>query len=76
MQWPYRTTVRFQSIEGIETRLDYWVSATNRQEAERVLTERLTSNEVFGYRLAGARAATKDEAAGINLPPDCVMLQA
>jgi hypothetical protein len=76
MQWPYRTTVRFQSADGIETRLDYWVSATNSQDAERVLKERLTSNEVFGYRLAGARAATKDEAAWINLPPNCVMLLA
>jgi hypothetical protein len=76
MQWPYKTSVRFQSFEGIESRLDYWVSAANGDEAERTLKERLTSNEVFGYRAAGARPATKDEAAWINLPPNCVMLLA
>jgi hypothetical protein len=56
--------------------LDYWVSATNSDEAERTLKERLTNNEVFGYRIAGARPATKNEAAWINLPPNCVMLLA
>ena len=66
MQWPYKTTVRFQSVEGIELRLDYWVSATNSDEAEWTLKERLISNELFGYRSAGVRPATKDEAAWIN----------
>ena len=76
MQWPYKTTVRFQSVEGIESRLGYWVSATDSDEAERTLKERLINNEVFGYRVAGARPATKNEAAWINLPPNCVMLLA
>jgi hypothetical protein len=76
MQWPYKTTVRFQSVEGSESRLDYWVSAANCDEAERRLKERLTNNEVIGYRVAGARPATNDEAAWINLPPNCVMLLA
>jgi hypothetical protein len=76
MQWPYKTTVRFQSVDGIESRLDYWVSATNSDEAERTLKERLTNNEVFGYRVAGARPATKSEATSVNLPPNCVMLLA
>ena len=76
MQWPYKTTVRFQSVEGIKSRLDYWVSATNSDEAERTLKERLINNELFGYRSAGVRPATKDEAAWINLPPNCVMLLA
>ena len=53
MQWPYKTTVRFESVEGIESRLDYWVSATDSEEAERTLKERLINNEVFGYRSAG-----------------------
>jgi hypothetical protein len=76
MQWPYKTTVRCQSVDGIESRLDYWVSATNSDEAERTLKDRLINNELFGYRSAGARPATKDEAAWINLPPNCVMLLA
>ena len=37
MQWPYKTTVRFESVEGIKSRLDYWVSATDSEEAERAL---------------------------------------
>jgi hypothetical protein len=76
MQWPYKTTVRFESLEGIESRLDYWVSASNSENAERTLKERFINNEVFGYRFAGARPATKDEAAWIDLPPNCVMLLA
>jgi hypothetical protein len=76
MQWPYKTTVRFQSFEGVESRLDYWVSATDSDEAERTLQDRLVSNEVVGYRISGARPATKDEAAWVNLPPNCVMLLA
>ena len=59
-----------------KSRLDYWVSATNSNEAERTLKERLINNEVFGYRFAGGRPATKDEAESINLPPNCVMLLA
>jgi hypothetical protein len=31
---------------------------------------------LFGYRSAGVRPATRDEAAWINLPPNCVMLLA
>jgi hypothetical protein len=76
MQWPYKTTVRFQGVEGTESRLHYWVSATNSAEAERALKERLLSNEVFGYRVADVRPATKDEAEWVNLPPNCVMLLA
>jgi hypothetical protein len=76
MQWPYKTTVRFQGVEGNESRLDYWVSATNSSEAERALKERLLSNEVFGYRVAAVRPATRDEAEWVNLPPNCVMLLA
>jgi hypothetical protein len=56
--------------------LDYWVSATNSDEAERRLKDRLINNELLGYRSAGARPATKAEAAWIDLPPNCVMLLA
>jgi hypothetical protein len=59
MQWPYKTTVRFQSFEGIESRLDYWVSATDSHEAERTLQDRLVSDEVFGYRISGRAAGNK-----------------
>jgi hypothetical protein len=50
------------------------VSASNRGDAERTLKERLLNNEVFGYRFSGARPATKDEAAWVNLAPNCVIL--
>ena len=76
MQWPYKTTVRFQGVGGMKPRLDYWVSATTSEEAERNLKHRLLNNEVFGYRVADVRPATKDEAEWINLPPNCVMLLA
>ncbi len=76
MQWPYKTTVRCQSTDGIESRLDYWVSATNSDEAERRLKDRLINNELLGYHSAGPRPATKAEAAWIDLPPNCVMLLA
>jgi hypothetical protein len=58
------------------SRLDYWVSATDSVEAERMLKARLIDHEVFGYRSARARPATKTEAAWINFPPNCVMLLA
>ena len=76
MQWPYKTTVRFQGVAGIELRLDYWVSATTSEEAARNLKHRLLNNEVFGYRVADVRPATPDEAEWVNLPPNCVMLLA
>jgi hypothetical protein len=76
MRWPYKNNCPVSKRRGSESRLDYWVSATNCDEAERRLKERLTNNEVIGYRVAGARPATKDEAAWINLPPNCVMLLA
>jgi hypothetical protein len=40
------------------------LGVTNSGEAEQGLKERLLSNEVFGYRVANARPATKDEAEG------------
>ena len=66
----------FKALKESEFHLDYWVSATTSEEAERNLKHKLLNNEVFGYRVADVRAATKDEAEWINLPPNCVMLLA
>ena len=75
MYWPFRTTVRFSgSHDESESRLDYLVSAVSGIEAKKELRRRLLSQEVFGYKIESAIAATKEEAARFMLPAGCVML--
>ena len=76
MQWRNKTAISFQGVEGSESRLDYWMSATNSGDAERTPKERLLRNEVFGNRGAAVAPAKKDEPEWVNLPPNCVMLLA
>ena len=76
MQWPFKTTVRFDNAEGTTVRLLYAVSATNTAEAKSELERRFLGQEVFGYTIEDAIAATGQEAAQLGLPNGCVMLLA
>jgi hypothetical protein len=58
MQWPNKA-VSFHGVEGSESRLDYWMSATNSGVAERTPKERSLTDEVFGNRSRRWRAGKK-----------------
>jgi hypothetical protein len=75
MQWPNKA-VSFHGVEGSESRLDYWMSATNSGVAERTPKERSLTDDVFGNRVAGGAPGKKHEAEWGNLPPNCLMLLA
>ena len=68
MQWPFKTTVRFAGRDGNPVRLQYAVSAASGSEAKSELERRLLGQEVFGYIIEDAVAATGQEAAQLNLP--------
>ena len=74
MYWPFKTTVRFQSRDGMEARLDYLVSAGNMVEAKNELQRRFVDEEIIGYKVESVVAATKEEAAAFLLPAGCIML--
>ena len=76
MPWPFKTTVRFDSSEGSTVRLQYAVSAVNSSHAKSELERRFLGQEVFGYIIENAVAATRSEAAELDLPTGCVMLLA
>ena len=68
MYRPFKTTVKFNSDDGREIRLQYLVSADNSIEAKCELERRFLSQEVFGYRIEEVVAATSEEAAIFKLP--------
>jgi hypothetical protein len=74
--WPFKTTVKFVNDDGNEIRLHYAVSAGDVSEAKSELEKRFLSLEVFGYKIEEIVAATKREAATLNLPAGCVVLLA
>jgi hypothetical protein len=76
MQWPFKTTVRFDGEQGSTTRLHYAVSAESASEAKSELERRFLGQEVFGYTIEHVVAATGHEAAQFELPNGCVMLLA
>ena len=70
MQWPFKTTVKFEGRDGHVVRLQYAVCAMSESELQR----RLLGQEVFGYTVEDIVAATGKEAAQLNLPDGCVQL--
>lgn len=74
MYWLFKTTVRFQSDDGIVSRLDYLVSAGNTIEAKCELESRFLSQEIFGYKIESVIEATEEETVDFKLPAGCVML--
>jgi hypothetical protein len=74
MQWPFKTTVKFEGRDGHVVRLQYAVCAMSESEAKVELQRRLLGQEVFGYTVEDIVAATGKEAAQLNLPDDCVQL--
>ena len=74
MFWPFLTTVKFQNEDGGVVRLEYAVSATDRDHAKSELKRRLLNQEVFGYEVEKVTAATSLEAMALKLPERCVML--
>jgi hypothetical protein len=73
MQWPFKTTVRFDGEQG-SSRLRYAVSAESASEAKSELERRFLGQEVSGYTIEHVVAATGHEAAQFELPNGCVML--
>jgi hypothetical protein len=74
MFWPFLTTVKFKTEDGGVVRLDYAVSAIDRNHAKSELKRRFLDQEVFGYVVEKVTAATSLEALALKLPERCVML--
>jgi hypothetical protein len=62
MFWPFLTTVKFKTEDGGVVRLDYAVSAIDRNHAKSELKRRFLDQEVFGYVVEKVTAATSLEA--------------
>jgi hypothetical protein len=65
MQWPFKTTVRYDRPETT-VRVQYAVCADNYRAAKRELIRRLAQQEVEGYVIEQVVAATGREAAQLN----------
>jgi hypothetical protein len=74
MQWPFKTTISFAGPNGSVVRVHYAVSAMSASEAQIELQQRLLGEEVFGYVVEEAVAATGQEAFQLKLPENCVQL--
>jgi len=74
MFWPFFTTVKFKTKDGGVVRLQYAVSAVDRNYAKSELKRRIMKQEVFGYVVEKVIAATSLEALALKLPERCVML--
>jgi hypothetical protein len=74
MYWPFKTTVKFTGNDGREQLLRYAVSADSSIEAREIIKRRLCGQEVHGYTVEDAVAATNGEAAVLALPDGCVQL--
>jgi hypothetical protein len=72
--WPFKTTVKFEGVEGEAPRLYYAVSAANDAEAMSEIERRLHEQEIRGYSVESVTAASALEAEFLNLPPRCVQL--
>jgi hypothetical protein len=72
MQWPFKTTVRYDRTETT-VRVQYAVCADNYRAAKQELMRRLAQQEVEGYVIEQVVAATGREAAQLNLPDGCVI---
>ena len=53
MFWPFLTTVKFKDENGGVIRLEYAVSAMDRNHARSELKRRFLDQEVFGYEVEG-----------------------
>jgi hypothetical protein len=73
MFWPFLTTVKFKTKDGGVVRLQYAVSAIDRNHAKSELKRRIVKQEVFGYVVEKVIAATSLEALALKLPERCVM---
>jgi hypothetical protein len=74
MFWPFLTTVKFKTEDGGVVRLEYAVSAIDRNHAKSELKRRFLDQEVFEYVVEKVTAATSLEALALKLPERCVML--
>jgi hypothetical protein len=74
MFWPFLTTVKFKTQDGGVVRLEYAVSAIDRNHAKSELKRRFLDQEVFGHVVEKVIAATSLEALALKLPERCVML--
>jgi hypothetical protein len=74
MFWPFLTTVKFQNENGGVVRLEYAVSAVDRDHARSELKRRFLDQQVFGYEVEKVTAATSLEAMALKLPERCVIL--
>ena len=67
MQWPFKTTVRYVQ-EHKTVGIQYAVCVDNVAAAKRELLRRFTEQQVNGYEIEYAVAASGHEAARLNLP--------
>lgn len=74
MFWPFLTIVKFKTEDGDVVRLEYAVSAIDRNHAKSELKRRFLDKEAFGYVVEKVTAATSLEALALKLPERCVML--
>ena len=58
MFWPFLTTVKFKTQDGGVVRLEYAVSAIDRNHAKSELKRRFLDQEAFGYVVEKVIAAT------------------
>ena len=75
MQWPFKTTVRYDRTETA-VRVQYAVCADNFREAQQQLIRRLGDQDGADYVIEQVEAMTGREAAQLNLPDGGVVLLA
>jgi hypothetical protein len=75
MQWPFKTTIRYDRTEST-VRVQYAVCADNFRAAQKELMRRLGDQEGAGYVVEQVEAVTGREAAQLNLPDGGVILLA
>jgi hypothetical protein len=73
MQWPFKTTVRYKGARQI-IRVEYAVCADSISAAKEQLLRRFADQGVEGYDVEQIVAATRQEAAQLNLPDGCCVL--
>ena len=73
MQWPFKTTIRYDRTETT-VRVQYAVCADNFRAAQQELIRKLGDQEGAGYVIEQVEAVTGREAAQLNLPDGGVVL--
>jgi hypothetical protein len=75
MQWPFKTTVRYDRTETT-VRVQYAVCADNFRAAQQELMRKLGEKEGAGFVIEQVEAVTGREAAQLYLPDGGVVLLA